>query len=223
MAHHANQGPGEKRPQAAAALSSAPPAAAPQAPRAGGEIAQATSAAPPSLPWDGGMTFLLTVHGRVNDDSRFADSKAAAVIVLGTGLIASLYGAKLHMGVISKPFSQWGLLEPLSAAAYCLLGVGVFLAAWAIKPRLDKAHEKGFVFWASIRGFADAEEFWQAFRSNNLKDLIQHVAQSTYTLAGVCKTKYFWVGLSIWTSFFGAVAAMAAVLLKDATLRVPGT
>jgi hypothetical protein len=167
------------------------------------------------------MQFLWNAHGRVNEDARFADTKAAAVIMLASGVIASLYAVKLHVPVLSKGPLEWGALEALSAGAYCLLGAGVVLALWAIKPRLTKAHAKGFVFWDSIRGHPSATEFWQAFRSQGAEDLTEHLAHHVHTLAGVCKRKYFWVGLSMWLAFLGALAGTAAVLMKDVLAKAP--
>jgi hypothetical protein len=180
----------------------------------------ASTAAPAaSAPWPAGdlaaLDFLWKTHGRLNEDARFADTKAAVVIMFASGLIASLSALKLHVLILSRSPLHWGFLEPLAAAGYILLTAGMCLAAWSMKPRLDRAHDRGFLFWDSIRGYPTSQEFWQAYRVQNAGTLNEHMAHHVYTLAGVCQKKYRLVGLGMWAFFLGALAAMAAFLLKD--------
>lgn len=192
------------------ATSAPAPAALDAAPRAPAPWAASDLAA---------LDFLWRTHGRLNEDARFADTKAAIVILLASGLIASLSALRLHVLVLSRSPLQWGFLEPLAAAGYVLLAAGMCFAAWAIKPRLNRAHDKGFLFWDSIRGYPTPQEFWQAYRLQDARTLNEHMAHHVYTLAGVCQRKYRLVGLGMWAFFLGAAAAVLAFLLKDVISR----
>jgi hypothetical protein len=172
-------------------------------------------AKPASASGKGDLDFLWNVSKLVTEDTRLADAKAGTIIVLASSLVAALYSTRLHVVMLSKWPWQWGVLQGLAAIAFGLLGAGVFLAVWAIKPRLWAAHSKGFIYWKSIRGFDSAAEFWRAFRELDDESLVDHLAQRLYLLAGVCERKYFFVALSMWASFVGAFAGAGAVLSKD--------
>jgi len=162
----------------------------------------------------GEVQYLWNVHGYMNEYIRFADTKAGVVIVLASGLVAGLYAANLHVPIVSTWPVAWEWLGVLSALAFLLLASGIVLAVWAIRPRLTNDQQCGFVFWESIRGFRSASEYWQALRAEGEERLAEHLAGHLYTLASVCRKKYFWVAVSIWVSLGGAAAGTAALLLK---------
>ena len=170
---------------------------------------------PPASGEFAALDFLWKTHGRLNEDARFADTKALAVIMFASGLITTMQAVRLHLVVLSQGPGRWGILGFLSAVAYLCLAAALVLAAWSIKPRLTKAHDKGFLFWESIRGYPTASEFWRDFRSHDVGALAEHMADHVHTLAGVCKRKYDWLGWSMWAVFLGAASAALAILLKD--------
>ena len=193
-------------------ISSPSPDAPPQA-------ASASREPPPASGEMVALDFLWRTHGRLNEDARFADTKALAVIMLASTLIATMQAVKLHLTVLSQGPGQWGILGFLAAFAYILLGAGLLLAAWSIKPRLTKAHDKGFPFWESILGYPTASEFWRDFGAHDVRDLAEHMADHVHTLAGVCRRKYYWMGLSMWALFLGGAAAAVAILLRDVLVK----
>lgn len=182
------------------------------------DLAQPVTSAPAPqgvLAVDKQLAYLWSVHEYLNTYIRFADTKAGVVIVLASGLIAALYGTGLHVPLLSKSPTEWGWLGTLSAVGFLLLASAVLLAVWAIKPRLTNDQRKGFVFWESIRGFKSPLEYWQALRLQSEDGLTENLSGHLYTLAGVCRRKYFWVALSIWVSVAGAATGTTAILLKD--------
>jgi len=187
-------------------------------PRGTTEPAQAsaqTMAGASTADADKAADFLWNTHNYLNEYIRFSDTKAGVVVVLASGIIAAMYAAKLHVGVLGKWPSQWHWLDWLATSSFALLAATVALAVWAIKPRLTNDQSQGFVFWNSIRGFRSASDFWSAFRAQSVDGMAEHLSAHLFTLAGVCKRKYFWVALSIWVALVGAASGAAAVLLKD--------
>jgi|SRR5208337_832171 len=119
------------------------------------------------------IEFIWKVHDYTNNYIRFADTKAALVIVVASGLTASLYAAQAHhyfrLSRLSlHAASGWAtLLGVGSLLAFLCLGGSIFLAVLAVVPRLrlqpragrtlvqKPLHSSGeqpvgYVFWRSI-------------------------------------------------------------------------
>jgi hypothetical protein len=105
------------------------------------------------------LDFLWKVHGYTSDFIRFADAKAGTVIVISSGLIASLMSHSAHQHFRRVSFSSrpnWELtkLAILSASSFFLLGLAICFAVLAILPRLrqDPLGKKGFLDWIASLG-----------------------------------------------------------------------
>jgi hypothetical protein len=161
------------------------------------------------------LEYAWRVHEYINEYIRFSDSKGGAVIAFGSGLIAVLYAAGLHKEALLKVPLQWGWSGILAAVSFCCLGAGIALAGFSIKPRLTNEQSRGFVFWESILGYGTPADLWRDLRTRNEEHLGEHLVHHLHTLAGVCRRKYRWVGLSMWFTFIGALAGIVGLMLKD--------
>jgi len=187
----------------------APPAAG-IGPEPPGAKAAAALSREPSL------DFAWNVHEYINEYIRFADAKAGAVIAFASALIAALYAAGLHKQVLTKPLSESGWFGVLAVAAFLLLGTGVLLAGYAIRPRLINRQSQGFVFWGSILGYGTSTDLWRAFQNQAEEHLTEHLVHHLHTLAHVCDRKYFWVGVSMWCTFVGGLVGTLVLIVRDA-------
>jgi hypothetical protein len=108
----------------------------------------------------------------------------------------------------------WSWFEGASTVAFLTLAVSILIAAWAIRPRLWNQQHRGFVFWESILGHDSADAYWKALQAQPKSDLAEHLAHHLYAIARVARSKYRWVGISLWLAIGGGVAGAVLMMMR---------
>jgi len=153
------------------------------------------------------IDFLWKVHSYTNDYIRFADSKAAIV----AGAVSTLIGALIASGIFDHllTYSWRGRPSPVYFGMISLgfLFSALMCAVASIRPRLTSDVPKGFIFWDSIVEHNNEKAYCGAFAKLTPEDLERNVSRHVYTLARICKRKYFWSSLSIVLGTIGGLIA----------------
>jgi hypothetical protein len=152
--------------------------------------------------------FLWRVHSYINDYIRFADTKAQLTIGWSTAVAGALIAAHFYDGMV-WPWPALARLVGLLA-----LGVSIACAVIAVNPRLRTSQPKGYIYWNSVLGHGDKDNFVRAADSIGANEAGQHVANHIYDLASICRNKYWWVNLSILLAFAGSVLSGILFLYK---------
>jgi hypothetical protein len=161
------------------------------------------------------LDFAWKTHEYINNYIRFADTKAAFVVAWTSGLLAVLYGANAHhIFVFGLDFSTAAVAPTLSLAAFLLLPAAFLIAVWSMIPRLPTTQRSGLVFWESILVHTNGELYARDLARRDEDSLSQHLCVQIHTVAGVAKTKYLYVSISMWLAFFGSICAVVVLMLK---------
>jgi hypothetical protein len=160
--------------------------------------------------------FLWHAHSYLNEYIRFGDAKAGFAGTLASGLFAALYGSGVYARAVQTSLGAWRADTWLGIAATPFLAFGVFLALWAVRPRLRSTQAKGFIFWGSIAAHPDLSSFQRSFESQSVHALNDHLLHHLYDLSKrVCIPKYRNVSLCIAMLGVGAVFAAASLALQS--------
>jgi Pycsar effector protein len=161
--------------------------------------------------------FLWRVHGYTNDYIRFADTKAAFCLGLALALIAALMKSS-SPGAFSghiDALSRGGASALLSMTALVLLIGSIIAAVMTVRPRLSTHSQKGFIFWEAISAFGAPAIFTSAYAAQSEEELTECLSHHLYTLAQVCRRKYFWANLAIIAVISGGALTMAVLLFNS--------
>lgn len=169
------------------------------------------------------MEYAWNTHSYINEYIRFADAKAAAVILFCSGLLAGLFTAGVHHLFVHSVPLNWGIWGMLAFASFFLLAVGVAAAGWATLPRLWSAQiQPGYIFWGRILAHGEPNIFTQAMRSKSRGELFDQVSGHLFDLSNVCRSKYLCVKVSLWSASLGALISAFVVLQMPITPAAPG-
>jgi hypothetical protein len=161
------------------------------------------------------LDFIWKTHEYINNYVRFADQKAVFVVAWCSAIIGAIYAAHLNEGVLHSHITlaelSWG--TTLAGFALVMMGLSFLTAAWVVVPRLPTNQRSGLIFWESILVHADGELFANAMGRFDQNQLARHLSVQVYTLAGVAKTKYWWLAISMWFAFFGSICGVSAILV----------
>lgn len=158
------------------------------------------------------VDFLWKVHSYTNDYIRFADSKAGFVAASVVTLIGTLVAAHAfdHVGWIAP--SSWPVHTWIGFLALGLLVVSFLCALLAIRPRLHSTVPKGFIFWTSVAEHANDLAYAEECSKLTAHEIELNVSRHVYTLAGICKRKYFWTNLAMLIGSAGGALAGGVLL-----------
>ncbi len=143
--------------------------------------------------------FLWHVHSYINDNIRFADTKAHLVI----GWATALAGALAASGFYHAMVWPWPALGRLSGLV--VLVFSVVFGVCVIRPRLRTSQTEGFIYWLSILGHRNRDDYLRAVDSIGANEAGRHVAVHNYDLSEICKSKYWWVNLSVFAALLGGI------------------
>lgn len=186
--------------------------------------------------------FIWKTHDYTNNYIRFADTKAALIIALTSGLLASLLGVKAHH--YCSP-SRLNLREPVwldswlgsfAFLAFTFLILGFCCAMLTIAPRLwnrlirglwntlkhmfsktarASTIQPGFVYWSSILAHSSPENYYNALSAQNEGELARHLAAHQYVLGGIVEEKFLYVDRSIRFALLGGIIAGLFILASS--------
>lgn len=157
-------------------------------------------------------SYLWNVHSYTNNYIRFSDAKAGVVIGFCVAALVGLHSTPYTTELIRSSLMDWSLgLWAAALATVAFMG-GACSAAWSIRPRLTNTQKRGFVFWDSIRGFGNVQDFVANLSKQSSIDLNKHLAEHLFTLADVCSKKYTWVNRGVLLALIGGLLGAFAVV-----------
>lgn len=129
--------------------------------------------------------FPHAINGYLNQYIQLMDAKAAAVaaaalVVIGLGLSDQAENAEPVLRVIGVGCS----------------GVAAILALLVVLPRTPHSGN-GHIFWADIRSFNSAEEYWSSLRELSEDDIGREYSRQNYFVGAILMTKALMVRRSI--------------------------
>jgi len=163
--------------------------------------------------------FLWKVHESMEQCIRFADSKAAMVIMGASGLLGALYAAKVHHGflVAAWPWAEAGLMGILLRACalvtFLLLPAAIAFAVWSIRPRLVKKPQRGILFWAGILEYGSPAAYREVVSRKSTVQLEEQLQTSLFQLATICRAKYFCLAWSMNLTIAGGIIGGLTALI----------
>jgi hypothetical protein len=158
------------------------------------------------------LDFLWKVHGYTNDYIRFADTKAAFVAATVVALIGAVVASRAFDSLSQMPLASWPHRAWWAAIALAALLLSFMLVLFAIRPRLHSDVPKGFIFWDSVVGHPTDLAFAAESARLTADEMELNVSRHIYTLAGICKRKYYWTNLAIYAGTLGGVLAGAVII-----------
>ena len=178
--------------------------------------------------WD----FLWKTHSYLNDYIRFADTKAAIVIVLSTAILGGLVSVKAHhwCGPSRLDLENAAFRETMigigAFASFAFLNMAFSCAILALAPRLwvqkvtgivntvkhwfkdattGTPATPGFIFWIEILNFPDRNAYWEAVKTSTKDSLEEHLTKRLYDLSALANEKFLFVNRGIIFLLIGAV------------------
>lgn len=148
--------------------------------------------------------FIFHQHLYLNNASRFADLKAAA--------LAGVSGTLLGLLVREYAALSGNTLSLLSfALGSGILFTGIVLALLVVYPRRRARHQKSFMYWEGVRAHQE-DEFVQALMRTNTTQLLEHLMRHNYVLAGIVAKKYSTLNQAFLVSVLGYLFLALAFL-----------
>lgn len=163
---------------------------------------------------EGKLGFLWATHQYVNEYIRFSDTKAGLTVVFVSGVLGTLYTLRVQDSFLRQPIREWTTLSIAGLAAFLFLTCSVVLAGVAIKPRLTKPGDPGFLYWADVAAHKSSLSLWQSFRDESIEELAEHLSNHLFVLSRICESKYYWVNHCILAGIIGSVAAAVSLLIR---------
>jgi hypothetical protein len=143
------------------------------------------------------MEFAKYVHSYLGEFIRAADQKAAFILVAATTLLG---------WIASRASTDWKFW--VQVVGMILAGLSAALAVLSVSPRQHRINT-GLVGWGGIRESKDPANYCDSI--SKLADSgLREIANHSYSIASILRTKYRLLSAAIWTF---ALAGGAAVLL----------
>ena len=129
--------------------------------------------------------FPQAINGYLNQYIQLMDAKAAAVaaaalVLIGLGLSDQAKGAEPILRVMAISFA----------------GVASIFALMVVLPRTPHSGN-GHIFWADIRSFQSADEYWKSLKQLSEEDVGREYARQNYFVGEILKKKGAMVRRSI--------------------------
>lgn len=156
--------------------------------------------------------FLWNVQKYTSDYVRFADTKAAAVLVFCSSLIGVMYTSKHPARLLTVPLASWSAGDWLLVGALLSLMAALVCVACTIVPRLQSRQARGFIYWNSVLEQGTADSYWHRLSELTGRQLAEHLAHHVYDVAEISSAKYRWVNRALrWAAFGGTLAVVVMV------------
>lgn len=125
------------------------------------------------------------VHDYISTYIQLADTKAGAILVLGTVDATVLAVVPSSLAIWQKCVLGVGLLG---------LVVGFILALLVIIPRTNHRSNEGLIFWGNIKKYEHYPDYQATFSA---MDLLQDVLKHNYYIASIADRKYVLLGRAL--------------------------
>ena len=144
------------------------------------------------------------VHAYLNDYIRLADTKAAAVFVVASGMVSILVSTSPHWNAShpNVPKAIW-----FSSAVFINV-VAALTSLLIVTPRLVRGTSRGLIFWRDILVFESAESYAKASASITEASADEHIARHNWVLAQIADRKYRLLRLAFVLAAFGLLTSV---------------
>jgi hypothetical protein len=149
-------------------------------------------------------------QGYVTSYIQFADTKAAWVFAVMSGLLAYLFGKDDLRAMLFNP--QWSVFFLLIVATVVLLILSAFFSFIVIAPRLSTSGE-GVVFFSSVAKRISADVYVRDIASMSAAALTEARLKHSYDISRICARKYGHMRRAYWIGIL-ALGLMAVVTLS---------
>lgn len=156
------------------------------------------------------LSFVDFHQGYVTEYIQLADTKAAWVFAVASGLIAYMFSNSNIQGAVQ--FQGWDWLTVLICVTLVLLVSTAVLSFLVIVPRLSRSRD-GIVFFASVATRASPDEFVREIAGMSESALIEARLRHGYDISKICTKKYRLLALAFKFGVFALVGMAFVVLL----------
>lgn len=149
-------------------------------------------------------------QGYVTGYIQLADTKAAWVFAVSSGLIAYMFGSSNIQGTVQ--FQRWDWLIVLVCVTAVLLILTAVFSFLVISPRLARSSD-GIVFFGSVASRASPDEFVREVAGMGEPELIEARLRHGYDISKICARKYRLLTMAFRTGILALVGIAFVVLL----------
>jgi hypothetical protein len=160
------------------------------------------------------LDFLWKTGSHLNDQIRFADSKAGFTVALSTATIGGFFGSGAHKVLTQSPPAVWRITGWLTGSAFVLLGGSILLGIWTVHPRFAARQQSQITFWEEILRYGSGREFHEKLRQQSPDEVLRIVSQHVFALAEICRAKYAFLSGCMAAGAAGGMAAALVMLWK---------
>jgi hypothetical protein len=141
---------------------------------------------------------------------QFADTKAAWVFAVASGILAYVFSSRAIGMILLLP--GWNIPFLLTSATVTLLVLAAAFAFLVISPRFSSSGD-GIIFFSSVAKKKSAESFIREIASMNEAALTEARLKHCYDISGVCSRKYTYLKLAFWTGVLALIGTAGIVLM----------
>lgn len=154
------------------------------------------------------ITLLFLNHQQIQENIKFADQKAGAVIAANGALLALSYS------LIHPAHIPHSLFAGLLVCFVLLIGIGS--AFWVVRPRGEQNRKRGYGIIDAIRiNLSSHEQFQHSVSEVSDEQLLEELVSFIYDRAHIDQKKYFYLKISMVASLIGWISALLfAVWIK---------
>ena len=159
--------------------------------------------------------FVDDVHDYIREHIRNADRKAVFFFGSTTAVLAFLYSVEASNRWL-KPLQTWNCVDAVTFLGMVSIAAAALAAAWTVVPRLPGSN-RGLLYFNAVAQHGSAAEYAGRVLGTTQQVLVNEKAKHCYVLAGVCRAKYRWLGVSLWLSIVGLACTFVFFLLDQST------
>lgn len=148
-------------------------------------------------------------QGYVSGYIQLADTKAAWVFAVASGLIAYIFGGSNLQAIL---FQRCDWLTALVFVTVVLLVLAAVLSFLVIVPRLSRSND-GIVFFGSVANRASPGEFVREIAGMREPELIEARLRHGYDISKICARKYRFLTMAFRTGILALIGMAFVVLL----------
>jgi Family of unknown function (DUF5706) len=162
----------------------------------------------------GELDFLWKTGSYLNEQIRFADSKAGFAVALSTAIMGGFFGSGAQKLFTQSTAASWGFAGWLAVCAFVLLGGSVLLGVWTVHPRFPAHSQSQITFWGEILRYGSGDVFHEKLRSGLPDEVTRIVSQHVFALAEICRAKYAFLCACMIAGVLGGATAALVMLLR---------
>jgi hypothetical protein len=140
-----------------------------------------------------------------------ADTKAAWVFTVASGLLAYLFSRNTTQLILLQP--RWSLALALLLLGAILLIISAFHAFRVVAPRLTSPSAEGVIFFGAVAAQPSADAYVSNVASKDKTTLTEARLKHCYDVSRICNAKYRALKKAIWLGVPGLALSIGHLLL----------